>query len=49
MKPFLGDIPRSAWRGKNLLARIGKLPASDLRTEIKLLARTVSARLEDRR
>ena len=36
IKPFLGDIPSSAWRGKNLLARIGKLPASDLRNEIKL-------------
>lgn len=36
MDPFLEDIPTSAWRGENLLARIGKLPASDLRNEIKL-------------
>ncbi len=36
MDPFLEDIPESAWRGENLLARIGKLPASDLRNEIKL-------------
>ena len=36
IKPFLGDIPSSAWSGKKLVARIGKLPASDLRNEVKL-------------
>ena len=36
MKPFLDDVPSIAWDGGHLLARIGKLPASDLRNEIKL-------------
>ncbi len=34
--PFHKDVPKAEWDSVKMLARIGKLPASDLRNEIKL-------------
>ena len=34
--PFHKDVPKSEWDSVKMLARIGKLPASDTRNEIKL-------------